>query len=179
MGINKIWLPFSADIGLIFILFICIGNIISKKNLLNIIVRDNTMFVLVLLIWILCLKFGPIELAVRSYPYGMICILGGVSGTIVVFRVSEIIDKRCRVFSNILLWYGRNSIYILGFHYIESMLIPYRNIFEFDNIKSIKILTIIIKIAFISILNIILQLCFNIKILYKKEEKNENTYNRC
>ena len=57
-----------------------------------------------------------------------------VCGTIVIFKVSQLIEKYTKHLSNILAWYGKNSMFILLLHYSESELVRYERMSISNNI---------------------------------------------
>ncbi len=122
---KQIFLPWSFDIVLSAILFYYIGYMLKKYEVLDKILNNYKIIVLIALLWIIGLKLGPIELAIRSYPYGFICYITAICGTIICFFIANIIEKYLKYTTNILKWFGKNSIYILCFHHLESVIIAY------------------------------------------------------
>lgn len=113
------WLPFSIDVAMFSIIFMYTGYILKKYKLLEKLLRDYKIILVMLIIWIIGIKFSRIELAVRAYPKADLSIITAICGTIVVFKISEIIRLKFKVISRVLQWYGRNSMIILSIHHLE------------------------------------------------------------
>ena len=72
-----------------------------------------------ILLWMICLHNGiQIELATRSYPYGILSIVCAIAGSLVMMGISQGIE-RIPVLSDFLIWAGKNSIVILAVHCLE------------------------------------------------------------
>lgn len=138
LGYKKIYLPWSIDVAMTCILFYYIGYILNKYNLLNYIIYNKIFIACMLFVYLLTFNFGNIEIAIRKYPFGLICFMNSISGCMIIFLISNIIDKFLKKTSTILAWYGKYSIYILIFHYIETRLFNYK-LFK-NNISIILIL---------------------------------------
>lgn len=121
----EIFLPWSFDVALASMLFFYIGYLLKEYNLLEKILSDYKVFICIIILYIVGIKFGYIELAIRSYPYGLICYITAVCGTIIVFQISKIIEKFSKYIKRVLCWYGKNSMYILCVHCLEWNIIQY------------------------------------------------------
>lgn len=99
-----------------------------------------------LIIYIIGIRFGYIELAIRKYPFGFICYLTAISGTIIVFKISKIIEDISKVITNVLCWYGKNSMYILCAHFWEIQIIQYNSIGITEKWKLIIVKLIIVTL---------------------------------
>ena len=128
LGINAYFLPYAFDIALFGIIFYYIGYILSQTKSLDKILSNKKLLVIIFLIWVLGIKFNNTNLAGRIYSNGVFLILTSTCGTIMIFKISQIIEKYMKHLGKILAWYGRNSMYILLLHYAESMLIRYETI---------------------------------------------------
>lgn len=121
----KLYLPWSFDIVLASLIFYYVGYILRKYNVLEKILSNYKILICVILLYSIGLKFGFIELAGRSYPYGFISYITAISGTIIVFKISRVIEKISKCLSRVLCWFGRNSMFVLCFHYLEIKIIKY------------------------------------------------------
>lgn len=122
---TKLYLPWSFDIVLASLIFYYIGYILKKYKVLEKILSNYKILICIVLLYAIGLKFGFIELAIRSYPHGFICYVTAISGTIIVFKISQIIEKFSKYITKVLSWFGRNSMYVLCFHYLEMNVIKY------------------------------------------------------
>lgn len=121
----KLYLPWSFDIALASLIFYDIGYMLKKYNLLEKILSNYKILICIILMYFIGLKFGFIELAIRSYPHGLICYITAISGTIIVFKTSKMIEEISKYLSKLLCWFGKNSMYVLCFHYLEMNVIKY------------------------------------------------------
>ena len=136
-----------------------VGNMAKKYNLLEKILKDWKIIILFVIAWIIGLKFGNIEIAIRSYPNIITTYITAISGAIVIFYLSSLIEKYFHIFSKVLTWYGRNSMYILCMHRLESGLIDYKNLS--------KGMIFVCKMTIVTIGTVVINL---IKGIYKKKE---------
>ena len=170
LGIKGKWLPFSADISMSCIILYCLGYLITKYDLLRKIINEKKVLFLIFIIWILGIKFGSIEIAVRRYPNGLYSFLSAICGSIIIIKLSLIIEQKTQILSKVLSWYGKNSIYILLFHHIEFATIDYKIILKYINVKMIyKAIVSALKIGFTTIGTILLNIVKKY-ILRKKQE---------
>ena len=138
LAMKKIWLPFSIDIAFACLVFYFIGYVLIKYNLLNKIINNKQIMVNLLIMWLITIKFGNIEIAVRKLPNGLFTYVGAVCGSMVVMKISMIINNKFNFVGKILSWFGKNSMYVLICHYIEMNLIKYNVIFSMLKNKTIK-----------------------------------------
>ena len=124
----EIYLPWSFDIVLASIIFYYIGYLMKKYEILERILENYKILLCILVLYIVGAKFGYIELAIRKYPFGLICYITAISGTIIVFKISKIIESVSKTITKILCWYGKNSMYILCTHFLEMGILQYNNI---------------------------------------------------
>lgn len=125
LGLNGYWLPWSLDVAFLSIFFYYIGYVLRNYNLLEKILSNYKILTLILIIWILGIKHSWIELAIRRYPHGLMCLITAVSGSIIVLKISKIIEEKFKNCSKMLAFCGKNSLYILFGHRIESCFIKY------------------------------------------------------
>lgn len=143
IGTSKYWLPWSIDVSLACIIFYYLGYKIKKHNLLDKVLSNNKLLLILLILWMLGTSFCSIEIAVRNYPYGILSYITALCGSIVILKLSSIIEKHLKQSTKIISWCGKNSLYILSVHYIETALITYS--FNIQNILIENVLIIIIK----------------------------------
>lgn len=158
LGIKGKWLLYSADVAFSGVILYYIGYIFYKHRILDRIFENKKLICAILLIWILGIKFGSIELAVRNYPGGLFSIATAVCGTIIILKISMVIEKKAKVLTKVLSWFGKNSMYILLIHHIECSLVFYDKIFKtIVNKKRIfKITVIFTKLGIVTIGTIII-----------------------
>jgi len=155
LGIKAIWLPFSFDVSLVFIIFMYVGYMLNKYNLLDKILDNTGLILLICIVWLVGTKFCNIELAIRHYPLGILSFITAILGTIFIFKIADIIDKKLKIIGNILAWYGKNSMYILCFHHLEGSVINYNKFIKISHPSLFKLLISSIKIMIPTLCTII------------------------
>ncbi len=115
----------SFDITLACIVFYYIGYIFNKFNLFEKILNNKKIIFLIILTYIVGMLFDHIEIANRTYPEGFTCYVTAVCGSLIVLKISKLIEIFSKILTKILKWYGKNSIYVLCLHYMEYRLIDY------------------------------------------------------
>ena len=128
------------------IIFYYIGFILNKTQKLETILSSNSIIFISLIIWMIGIKFNWIELAIRRYPNGAFSILTAICGIIVILRLSQLIEKYLKQFGNILAWYGKNSMFILLLHQVESTFVKYGQILHENNSSIYKMEVSALKI---------------------------------
>lgn len=138
LAIKKIWLPFSFDIALACLVFYFIGYALMKFELVNKIINNKKIIIIFLITWLITIKFGSIEIAIRKFPNGLFTYIGAFCGSMVVMKISMIINNKFNFIGKILGWFGKNSMYVLICHHAEINLIKYNVIFSMIKNKTIK-----------------------------------------
>ena len=168
VGCDGYWLPWSFDVIFSSIIFYYFGYILKKYNLLKIIMKNYQILLILLIIWIIGFNNNYIELAIRKYTNGFWSYFSALSGSLIIIKISMIMNNRLKIMANFFKWCGKNSLYILFGHYFEIELLKYN--FKINNIYIYKFLLIQLKCAFsiyfcIAIIN---------KIILFKNERNIN-----
>ena len=113
------FLPWSLDVALVSLLFMAVGDWLRRNKFFE----TNGAYKLAIpaAVWIYFLTKGIcIELATRSYPLGIWCIVEAVAGSLTVISLSQLLS-RYRGITNILSWIGQNTMLILALHCLEMM----------------------------------------------------------
>lgn len=168
VGQEGYWLPWSFDVACVAIIFYYIGYFLEKHNYMELILSNYFMLLFLLIIWIIGINYNSIELAIRNYPCGLWSFFTAVSGTLIVLKISEIISIKLNLFSKILSWYGKNSIYVLYGHYFDTLYI--NRVFKFVKYLSNKFSIVLVKILLSSLVAWLLKIIN--KILLKIRLKN-------
>ena len=120
LGIHQYFLPWSADVALVALIFMWFGDELHKTA-----ITEKRYFHLISPIafftWILLTsKNFWIEMATRSYKGGWICIVTAVCGCIVCIETGRFLS-RFELSASIFSWLGKNSLIILAVHCLECM----------------------------------------------------------
>ena len=113
------FLPWSLDVALVSLLFMAVGDWLRRNKFFE----TNGAYKLAIpaAVWIYFLTKGIcIELAPRSSPLGIWCIVEAVAGSLTVISLSQLLS-RYRGITNILSWIGQNTMLILALHCLEMM----------------------------------------------------------
>lgn len=105
--------------ALVSLLFMAVGDWLRRNKFFE----TNGAYKLAIpaAVWIYFLTKGIcIELATRSYPLGIWCIVEAVAGSLTVISLSQLLS-RYRGITNILSWIGQNTMLILALHCLEMM----------------------------------------------------------
>lgn len=119
LGKYYAFMPWSLDVALVSLVFIGVGNWLRKEEFFDM----SYCYTLIIpaAIWIYFMRMGiSIELATRSYPFGIFSIVEAIAGSIVIITIAKLLNKS-RLMTVVFSWIGRNSMIILGIHCLELM----------------------------------------------------------
>lgn len=119
------------DIALFALIYYCIGYFLMKYNVLNKILENKKVMLILLFIWMLGANVYR-DLALKIYANGYITVVVAMCGSFVLLKLSKIIFERFCTLSKSLMWYGRNSFYIVVLHHVECELVHYDKVFDID-----------------------------------------------
>ena len=128
IGRYAAFLPWSLDVALYCLLFLAVGDMLRRKNILE---RVRIGWYLIpLAVWVLLLLFTRthIELATRQYPFIYGGAIAAIAGSLCVIRLAMGTERVAPLLSRILAWYGKNSLLILCIHCLEMRFIPWSKI---------------------------------------------------
>lgn len=126
VGCCYAYLPWSADVALVAMLFLMLGEHLAKSRFFD---RRLPVILLVSgLVWGLSLLTGQhIELATRVYPWFPLCLVQAAAGSVFCLGVFKAL-ARFRLLTRILCWYGRNSMVLLAVHCLELLYFPWERL---------------------------------------------------
>lgn len=120
---EQVYLPWSIDVALTTMIFYFIGNMLQKHKLMPKIMNNNWLIVALCIIWLVGAKFTYLEFAHRKYS--IVTFIVAFCGCVVTIKLSDLINKYLKIIGRVLIWFGKNSIYILIFHYFEYKIFVY------------------------------------------------------
>lgn len=168
LGKNGYWLIFSFDVACVSTIFIYVGYIIRKKDIIHKFQEKWFYSIALLIIWVISIQNSNLELATRKYTESFIAFTGAVAGSLLLLILCQksILSK-----SRILQWFGRNSMLVLCAHNLEWNLVKY------DFVKNQHYMVLFLCKMFIILLIVlgvkILQRVGNwIILLFRDKEKN-------
>lgn len=93
LSLAKIKLPFKMDVAFTCFFLYQIGHLIRKKDIFSWLAKHKWNYAILAVIWLLIAVFIRIDIAKANYgPFG-IGLFGAICGTIVMFKISEGIEK--------------------------------------------------------------------------------------
>ncbi len=120
----KVWLPFNIQAGCTAAGFIYLGYL-YKKECSSITTLPRPLLFLLIAIVAWCVKyFSGFWLVSNFFGNGFMDIIGACSASYLIILVCKKIIIKNDCISNILQWFGKNSLVVLAFHIIELDLIP-------------------------------------------------------
>ena len=149
IGLKGYWLPWSIDVSFACIIFYYFGYVLKKYDVFDRIISNYLVMIILLVLWIIGIKYCCIEIAVRFYPYWICSFITAISGSLIIFKLSFWMEKNMKKISKAIAWCGKYSFYILIIHYLEIAFINY-NFYVYNSAVTI-LLMILIK-CFISII---------------------------
>lgn len=117
----ELYLPWSIDIAFSTILVFYVGYILRKYNLLDKLLYKNLIYIALLIICIIGLKFTRFEAAMRIYS--LISILLSIMTSLIVLKIAKIIEIYMNPIAKMLSIYGENSMIVLIMHRLETCFI--------------------------------------------------------
>lgn len=124
------WLPMSVQPALVCLLFVYLGYLCKKEDILNkkIPIGWN---IAIILIWIVAFIYGGHMYLVGCYfENGALDIIGGICGSYIIIIVSKFIENKTKIIGHILQFLGMSTLPILCFHLIEQNTFPWWKVQE-------------------------------------------------
>ncbi len=150
LGINGYLFPFSIDVSMFCVAFYYIGYILRQNERLDKILKNKKILLIISAIWIIAIVYNGFDLGGRRYTNGAFLILTSTCGTIMILKISQLIEKYLKYLGDAFAWYGKNSMFILAFHYIESKIFNYSGFYTSDNIRKSQVQVFSLKILIIT-----------------------------
>lgn len=122
-----VWLPFSIQPAMVASIYVYIGFMIRKKHTKSECFNPLFYFFIVIM-WFLTILFGEVNMSRNLYKYGIFSFIGTVCGSYVILMICKWFDGREMLptaITNMLCFFGRNSLIILCFHLIEMEMFPW------------------------------------------------------
>jgi len=121
------WLPFSIQSAMVASGYVYIGYVSRERHVLD--RKFNGLWSIpVVIVWILTILFGKVNMARNLFKYGVFDFIGALCGAYIVLIICKLIDNKRilpSVIINMLCFYGRNSLIVLCFHFVELEMFPW------------------------------------------------------
>lgn len=125
-----VWLPMSIQPALVCLLFVYLGYLCKKENILNSDIPKGWILAITL-IWAVSFIYGGHMYLVGCYfGNGILDIIGALCGSYIMILVSRFIVGKTKFISCILQFFGRSTLPILCFHLIEQNTFPWWKVQE-------------------------------------------------
>lgn len=123
---DLVWLPTSIQAGMTAILFIEIGHVARRYDLLEKYRKDWLVIALAVGLWGYSIFYGGRLYMVRNYyGNGILDVLGAVSAAFLILKFSSLLSRKLRFIGNALAKFGENSLTVLCFHLVELNTFPW------------------------------------------------------
>lgn len=140
------YLPWSADVAMVSLIFFHLGYWIRKKCVLekN---MDPAVGILLFLLWALDVHYGSLDLAARAYTYFPLCIIGAAAGSVLFLKCCKVV-KMPETIYRFLCFCGRNSMVILCIHCLEQRNCYWQGILPDASANIVFVIRIMIILSF-------------------------------
>lgn len=105
-------LPFALLPGISALVFFAAGNYAKQNNI------SWKWLLLGIPVWIYCITFSGMSIVRCYYNCYPLDVISGITGTYIIYCISKKTSLCDSIFSNSLIWLGRNSLAILCYHQI-------------------------------------------------------------
>ena len=116
------YLPFSLDLVPLACLFMFSGHLVKKHNALEKVMSWPAVAI-ALVIWLASMRFCWFSMGDRMFDYAPLAIAGALAGTLLISKISQLIEKAIPPLSTYLAFMGRNSMLVFALHDIESHIV--------------------------------------------------------
>ncbi len=118
-----LWLPTNIDIGAFAIIFMYVGILMRKVDVMAKGSIPIPCWIMIVFIWVYASMAGGVNMVLRYIP-GWLSIPGALCGSMLVMKLSVNLENTGAL-QNVLEWYGRNSMKILCVHLIDILIMPW------------------------------------------------------
>ena len=115
---NQIQLVWNLDLILVALIFIYTGYILKEKKDIYEKYKTNFLIISVIFFSYMLSQGKYIEMATRSYPYGILSVLESIAGSIIAIEFSKYICLTSKI-KKFLIKIGKISLIVLLVHYFE------------------------------------------------------------
>lgn len=142
-------LPWSINSALIATIFIYVGYLMKKERVL-----ENITNGLLIISGIICVFAYSNETFILAEPQAsdfFVSIFGGIAASIIVVKISQLLEEKLKIMSGVLSFYGRTSLMVLCFHLIDINVL--NESYWFLNYPSIfqKLLILLFRVTFVTV----------------------------
>lgn len=133
------YLPWTLDIALVCQSYLYVGFCARrlKADIENLPIK---MFPFLIFLWAVFIHNGAMSLAGRFYNDIAIMFFGSISGCIVIFYLSNIINKSYYL-NRFLTFCGQQSMTILCVHFLDQKIIKWNQLLNYKSLNTIDLLT--------------------------------------
>lgn len=104
MSIAKIRLPFSVQAGFSSVLFLYVGDMLRRSNVIGSIFKERKfVFMALSFVWCICILCGSVSVSHCVYGLGLISVIGAIAGSILIL---DILCASSKCFSSLVMLGG-------------------------------------------------------------------------
>lgn len=156
-----VWLPIDIQAGMAACLFVYIGWLARKYNILYKKAPIDILIVLFIVSLISIYNFTALYMVECNFGNVFISIPGALSISYLILFLCKKVEHT--KIGKIMSWYGVNSIVILAFHIIELDLVPWRGLIKLCKAYDVNVYIIYIMIIFFKFLWVSFGVCLSRK----------------
>ena len=116
------FLPLSFDLVPLACLFVFLGYAAKKIDLIDVLL-SWPYFIISLMVWLVSLQFCWFSMGDRMFQFAPLAIIGALSATILVSKISSVIEGHFAHLSSVLAFLGVNSLLIFALHCVEGRIV--------------------------------------------------------
>lgn len=144
-----IYLPFSIQSGMVGLLFLYIGVVARKYNVLNIKISLIWYIIFTMLI-LVSAKLGiTVSMTTNTYKYGVLSIIVATLASFLCIKFSEFIENHTKAIKRLFAFIGENSLICLCVHLISLDCFNWQRVFMIFGIKHFTIANIIVNLIWV------------------------------
>ncbi len=129
---GKFVLPFSLSAGMMGLCFSYVGFLFRKFKILDKKI-DYFTLVCLFLIFLAAVKYGVYTLSMVQARDHFIAILGAISGSFLLLKLSQLLEKKFIRLQRFLSWIGKYSLFVFIIHSLDLTISSYEG-FWYSNI---------------------------------------------
>ena len=120
------WLPLSVQAGFCATLFLYIGQLVRKYNVIRSPAIHPVLWFTGLFVWLFCaIHYGKLYMVSNSYNDGIIDIVGAVCGSLCILKISDMLSSNSGCVVSVLRRFGQITLPVFCMHLIELKITPW------------------------------------------------------
>lgn len=123
---ETVWLPLSIQAGFCATLFLYIGQLTRRYNIIRSTAIHPALWLTGLFVWLFCaIYYGKLYMVSNSYNDGIIDIVGAVCGSLCILKISDMLSSNSNFVTSVLQRFGQITLPVFCMHLIELKITPW------------------------------------------------------